>query len=51
MRCPRFLLKSNGGQIAARAASSQPVQLVLSGLAGGMIAGRHYARAAGASTP
>ena len=47
LSCPRFLLKSNGGQIAARAASGQPVQLVLSGLAGGMIAGRHYAAAAG----
>ncbi len=45
--CPRFLLKSNGGQIVARQASTQPVQLVLSGLAGGMIAGRHYALAAG----
>ena len=37
--CPAFLLKSNGGQLPARAAARQPSNLILSGLAGGLIAG------------
>jgi N-methylhydantoinase A len=45
--CPRFFLKSNGGQVATGAAARQPVNFVLSGLAGGMIAGKHFAEAAG----
>jgi N-methylhydantoinase A len=44
-RCPRFFLKSNGGQVPTGAASRQPSHLVLSGLAGGLIGGKHYADA------
>ena len=40
---PCFLLKSNGGQIPASAAEGQAVNLILSGLAGGLIAGKHFA--------
>ena len=47
LRCPRFLLKSNGGQIPVTQASRQAVGFVLSGLAGGLIAGRHFAEASG----
>jgi N-methylhydantoinase A len=43
----RFLLKSNGGQVPIRAASRRAVDLVLSGLAGGMIAGKEFASATG----
>jgi N-methylhydantoinase A len=43
VRVPCLLVKSNGGQIAARAAESNAVNLILSGLAGGLIAGRHFA--------
>jgi N-methylhydantoinase A len=46
---PCFLLKSNGGQIPARAAATTPVNLILSGLAGGLIAGRHLAEQVGRS--
>ena len=49
LRCPRFLLKSNGGQIPVEQASRQAVSFVLSGLAGGLIAGRHFAEASGCS--
>jgi N-methylhydantoinase A len=42
-RVPCLLLKSNGGQIPARAAASTAANLILSGLAGGLIAGRHFA--------
>ena len=47
MRAPLFLMKSNGGQVAAEAAAAQPVNLMLSGLAGGLIAGQHFADATG----
>jgi N-methylhydantoinase A len=47
LRCPRFLLKSNGGQIPVAQASRQAVGFVISGLAGGLIAGRHFAEASG----
>jgi N-methylhydantoinase A len=46
---PCFLLKSNGGQIPASAATVTPVNLILSGLAGGLIAGRHLAEELGRS--
>ena len=49
LRCPRFLIKSNGGQIPLAQASRQAVGFVLSGLAGGLIAGRHFAVEAGCS--
>jgi N-methylhydantoinase A len=45
--CPCFLLKSNGGQVSATAAARRPVDLTLSGLAGGLIAGKLYADALG----
>jgi N-methylhydantoinase A len=37
------LMKSNGGHVEASTAAAVPVQLLLSGLAGGVIAGRHFA--------
>jgi N-methylhydantoinase A len=40
-RC--FFLKSNGGQVEAEAVARKPVNLILSGLAGGLIAGKHFA--------
>lgn len=43
--CPRFFLKSNGGQVSTRAAARRPIDLMLSGLAGGLIAGKFYADA------
>ena len=39
------LLRSNGGQVAIPDAPAKPVEIVLSGLAAGMIAGAHFARA------
>jgi N-methylhydantoinase A len=41
------LMKSNGGQVALNHAGKRPIELVLSGLAGGMIAGAYWARAVG----
>ena len=41
------LLRSNGGQVAIPDAPDRPVEIVLSGLAAGMIAGAHFARAVG----
>ena len=41
------LLRSNGGQVAIPDATAKPVEIVLSGLAAGMIAGAHFARAVG----
>ncbi|MHB1836317.1 MAG: hydantoinase/oxoprolinase family protein, partial [Solirubrobacteraceae bacterium] len=43
--CPRFFLKSNGGQVTAEAVARRPIDLTLSGLAGGLIAGKFYADA------
>jgi N-methylhydantoinase A len=47
LHCPRFFLKSNGGQVRTGAAARRPVDVILSGLAGGLIAGRHYAALTG----
>ena len=47
MTGPRFLLKSNGGQIPVGARTQRAVNLVLSGLAGGLIGARHFAEAIG----
>jgi N-methylhydantoinase A len=47
LHAPRFLLKSNGGQIPTGAPSHRAVNLVLSGLAGGLIGARHFAEALG----
>ncbi|CAN5563606.1 hydantoinase/oxoprolinase family protein [soil metagenome] len=41
------LMRSNGGQVPVRHAADRPSEMVLSGLAGGMIAGNHWARATG----
>jgi N-methylhydantoinase A len=41
------LLASNGGYLSSERALERPAQLLLSGLAGGVIGGRHYARAVG----
>ena len=41
---PLALMKSNGGHVQSATASEVPVQLLLSGLAGGVIAGRRFAR-------
>ena len=41
------LLASNGGYLSADQAQDRPAQLLLSGLAGGVIGGRHYAALAG----
>lgn len=48
LTCPPFLLKSNGGQVRSARAAAAPVNLIISGLAGGMIGGADAARAAGA---
>ena len=44
---PLSIMKSNGGRMLAAAAGGQAVQTVLSGLSGGIVAGRHFALAAG----
>jgi N-methylhydantoinase A len=41
----RALMKSNGGQVALDHTAERPVEIVLSGLAAGMIAGNFFARA------
>ncbi len=46
---PVSLMKSNGGRMLASAAGHQAVQTVLSGLAGGIVAGRHFGRLAGSA--
>ena len=40
-------MKSNGGAMLAGAAAETPVNTVMSGPAGGMIASQHYARGLG----
>jgi N-methylhydantoinase A len=47
--CPAFVLKSNGGQLPTHAAARQPSNIILSGLAGGLIAGKYFADATGRS--
>jgi N-methylhydantoinase A len=44
---PASMLKSNGGHLRIDAADTQPAQFLISGLAGGIVAARHYARLAG----
>ena len=44
---PCSLLKSDGGTTGLTQAPERPVDLLLSGLAGGVIGGAHFARAAG----
>jgi N-methylhydantoinase A len=45
---PVSMLKSNGGHLRLDTAVAQPVQFLISGLAGGIVAARHYAQLAGA---
>jgi N-methylhydantoinase A len=47
VRAPASMLKSNGGHLRVEQADEQPAQFLLSGLAGGIVAARHYARLAG----
>ncbi|MBV7338531.1 hydantoinase/oxoprolinase family protein [Chloroflexi bacterium TSY] len=47
VNCTWALMKSNGGNMVAEAAAEQPVQLLLSGLAGGIIAGRTFGELVG----
>lgn len=44
---PWALMKSNGGQLLSGAAAQRPVQILLSGLSGGVIAGQYYGDLAG----
>jgi N-methylhydantoinase A len=44
---PVSMLKSNGGHLRLNAAVDQPAQFLISGLAGGIVAARHYAQLAG----
>ena len=44
IKAPLSLMKSNGGHAETKSAIQAPVQLLLSGLAGGVIAGRRFAR-------
>jgi N-methylhydantoinase A len=44
---PASMLKSNGGHLRIANADAQPAQFLVSGLAGGIVAARHYARLAG----
>ena len=41
------LMRSNGGQVPVAHAADRPCEMILSGLAGGMIAGNFWARAVG----
>ncbi len=41
------VMKSNGGQMLSASAADRPVQMLLSGLSGGIIAGLHFGEAAG----
>ncbi len=44
---PVSIMKSNGGRMLAAATGAQAVHTVLSGLSGGIVAGRHFGLAAG----
>ncbi len=46
---PWSLMKSNGGKTPADAAEAEPIKFLLSGLAGGIIAGQYFGALAGAS--
>jgi N-methylhydantoinase A len=47
LRAPWSLMKSNGGKTPADAAEVEPVKFLLSGLAGGIIAGQYFGKMAG----
>src|SRR5829696_4995239 len=48
VHAPWSLMKSNGGKTPADAAAAEPVKFLLSGLAGGIIAGQYFGQLAGA---
>ncbi|MBV9115021.1 MAG: hydantoinase/oxoprolinase family protein, partial [Hyphomicrobiales bacterium] len=47
LKAPAVIIKSNGGEMTLEAASEAPVQMLLSGPTGGVIAGRFVAEALG----
>ena len=49
LKCSWQFMKSNGGNMVAEVAPEQAVQLLLSGLAGGIIAGRYFGELAGSN--
>ena len=49
LEAPWALMKSNGGKTPADAAEAEPIKFLLSGLAGGIIAGHYFGQLAGAS--
>jgi len=48
LTCPWAVMKSNGGNAIPEAAEAQPVNLLLSGLSGGVIGGAYFGQLAGA---
>jgi N-methylhydantoinase A len=48
LTCPWAVMKSNGGNAVPQAAEAQPVNLLLSGLSGGVIGGAYFGQRAGA---
>ena len=42
-------MKSNGGKTPADAAEAEPIKFLLSGLAGGIIAGQYFGQLGGAA--
>jgi N-methylhydantoinase A len=47
LKMPWALMKSNGGKTTADSAEADPIKLLLSGLAGGIIAGHYFGQAVG----
>jgi N-methylhydantoinase A len=47
LACPWAVMKSNGGNAVPQAAEAQPINLLLSGLSGGVIGGAYFGRRAG----
>jgi N-methylhydantoinase A len=47
LHMPWALMKSNGGKTTADSAEADPIKLLLSGLAGGIIAGHYFGQAVG----
>jgi N-methylhydantoinase A len=47
LEAPWSLMKSNGGKTPADAAEAEPIKFLLSGLAGGIIAGQYFGQLAG----
>jgi N-methylhydantoinase A len=47
VRAPAVIIKSNGGEMTFAAAANAPVNMVISGPTGGVIAGRHIASLSG----